>query len=119
MTHETDADDTTDEEMTQVSVLVPETTKEAAKEHLEHGGLTREIRACLTRVANGNKLTEDSQPSDKEQLRQQLKAAREELRDYRNKREHYKTRVSSQETRVARLEERLIESDADNTEVDQ
>lgn len=69
-----------DEEMVQVTVNVPKSIKETAQDKLEYGGITREVRESLQRVAFGEDL---NQRSRLERQAEELREKRAELRDQR------------------------------------
>lgn len=69
-----------DEETVQVVVNVPKSVKETAQDKLEYGGLTREVREALQRVAFGEDL---NQRSRLERQLEELQDEREELRNQR------------------------------------
>lgn len=66
-----------DEEMQQVTVTVPVSVHETAKTKLEYGGISREVREALRRVAFGEDM---NQRSRLEQQMDELKDEREKLR---------------------------------------
>lgn len=66
-----------DEEMKQIAVNVPASVHETAKMKLEYGGISREVREALRRVAFGEDM---NQRSRLEQQMEELKDEREELR---------------------------------------
>jgi len=90
-----------DEEMVQVVVNVPKTTKETAKEKLPYGGITNEVRDTLTRIAFGEDL---NQRSRLERQRDELK---DELEDLRAERRRLDTDIENKEQRISSIDDKL------------
>jgi len=94
-------DDTDDEPTTRVVAEVPESVKETAKEKLEYGGISREIKETLERIAFGEELT---QRSRLERQREELKA---ELRDKREQRRELDAEIETLEDRINGVDEKM------------
>ena len=89
------------DEKTQVHVEVSKDVKETAKEKLGHGGLSREIRDCLERIAFGAELNKRSRL---ERRRDELES---ELRDARQERREIDARIETKEDRISGIDAKL------------
>jgi len=89
------------EEMVQLVVEVPKETKEVAKRNLEYGGLSREVRNTLARIAHGEETAE----------LQRVKDNLEDLRDKRSElkqsRDEIENKLSDIERKIERNEKKL------------
>lgn len=92
---------TDDEEHVQVKAKVPRSVREGAKEKLEYGGLSREIRELLTRIAFGEDLNQRSR------LERQRDEIQERIRDLREQRRELDTEIDNLEMRRESLNETL------------
>lgn len=90
-----------DEDKVQVIVKVPKSVRDAAKEKLEHGGMSRELRDTLTRIAFGEDL---NQRSRLERTRDELQNRINELRA---KRRELDTEIDNLEMRREGINEKL------------
>lgn len=90
-----------DEEMTQVKALVPEDAKEVAKQKLDHGGLSEEIRKTIESIAYGGDV---QQRTRLERRRDEIK---ETLRDLRQERKRIETKIDAEESKLDAVEEEI------------
>lgn len=90
-----------DEDTVQVSVNVPRDVKETAKGKLDYGGLSREVRELLERIAYGEDL---GQRSRLERRRDQLQ---DELRDARKRRREIDAEIETLEDRLSGVDDKL------------
>jgi len=91
------------EDMTQINVEVPESTKELAKEELGHGGLSRVIRQRLTEVAHGE------QVGKRERIADQLEELRDEKREKVSRRNQLDDEIASLDVKIERKERAMQE----------
>jgi uncharacterized coiled-coil DUF342 family protein len=91
-----------DDDFEQLNVRVPRETKEAAKDRLDHGGLTREIRETLHQIAYGT-------ASERADLAADLEALRDERRELRTERDYLNSRIENLSQKIERKEARLNE----------
>lgn len=89
------------EETEQLVVNVPADAKEAAKEKLEHGGLTRVVREKLSEVAYG------AESSEKERLQHRLDDLRDTRQEKKNERAQLDREIDEINRKIERVEERL------------
>lgn len=90
-----------DKETQQVTARVDKEAYEAAKKHLEHGGITREIRNTINAIAFGETTAE------KEQLKQRLAQEREERSELRSQRAQVDRKLENKDRIIERIESRL------------
>lgn len=90
-----------DEEMEQLVVEVPKNTKQIAKRNLEHGGLSREVRATLARIAHGEEVAEVRQVKDN------LEDLRDERANLKQKRDTIENELQDVERKIERGEAKL------------
>ena len=90
-----------DEEMVLVNAEVPKPVRDAAKEKLEYGGMSREIRELLTRVAFGEDLAQRSR------LEQQLDALREQREELQRERREIDSKIENVDSRISGIETKL------------
>lgn len=83
-----------EEEMKVVSAEVPESIHESVKRKLEYGGLTREIRDHLRRIAVGEDMNQRSR------LERQLEELQEERDDLRAQRREIEASIETVETKI-------------------
>lgn len=83
-----------DEEMSRISVDVKKTHHEMAKRKLEYGGITREIREAIRRVAVGEDMNQRSR------LERQLEELQEKRDDLRAKRREIEASIETIETKI-------------------
>jgi len=92
-----------DEETERVTAEVPKRDKEIAKAKLDHGGISREIRKTITRIAHGVEISE----------RERLKEDIETWRDQRRKKVHEKQSIENEideyNVKIERAENQLDE----------
>lgn len=91
------------ENVEQINVEVPATTKELAMRELEHGGLTRVVRETLERVAHGEQSTEI------ERVKDQLSDLRDTRQDLQKERNAIDDKLDDVERKIERAESRLDE----------
>lgn len=96
-----DEDDVDEEEMVQISVNVPKSAKETAKQKLDYGGLSREVRDRINEIAFGADL---NQRSRLERQREELQG---ELREARERRREADADIETLEERIAAIDEKL------------
>ena len=89
------------EETVRVVANVPKSVKEAAKEKLEYGGLSREIEETLERIAFGEELNQRSR------LERQKSDLKERLREKRERRRELDAEIENIEQRVAGINEKM------------
>jgi chromosome segregation ATPase len=89
------------EETESVHVEVPKSTKELAKEQLEHGGLTRVVREELERIAHG------SETSEKQRLQDHLQDLRDERKHLKTERTEIDNQIDDLEVKIERIENKL------------
>jgi chromosome segregation ATPase len=87
-----------DDDMTQINVEVPESTKELAKEELGHGGLSRVIRQRLTEIAHGE------QVGKRERIADQLEELRDEKREKVSARNKLDNQIADLDIKIERKE---------------
>lgn len=90
-----------DEETVRVVANVPKSVKEAAKDKLEYGGLSREIEETLQRIAFGEDLTQRSR------LERQKTDLKETLREKRERRRELDAEIENLEQRVAGINDKM------------
>lgn len=90
-----------DEETVQVSHLVPEHVKDAAKEKTEHGELSEHVRNLYRRMAFGEDVAEH------ETVKMELERVRDEKDDVRRKIRDLQSDLEAIERKETRLEEKL------------
>lgn len=86
-------------DMAQIAVEVPRETKELAKNKLDHGGLSREMRELLARIAHGEDVA-------------QVKRVRDNLENLRDERMKLKTKRDEIANRIADVERKIERSEA-------
>lgn len=91
----------TDEDTVRVVAEVPESVKETAKDKLEYGGISREIRETLERIAFGEDLTQRSR------LERQREAVADDLRELREQRREIDAKIESAEERITAIDQKL------------
>jgi len=79
-----------------------ETVKEA-KDKLEHGEMSEELRARLDEIAHGTDVAEENRLTDR------LKTLREDRRDLRRERDQIEDEIEEMNRDIERIEERLDE----------
>lgn len=89
------------EEMVQLVVEVPKNTKEVAKRNLEYGGLSREVRHTLARIAHGEETAELQRVKDN------LEDLRDQREEYKRKRDEIENELSDVERKIERNEQKL------------
>lgn len=89
------------DEKVQVSHLVPEHTRDAAKSNAEHGELSEKVRVLYESIAFGEDIGERSQ------IERELQSVRSEKDDIRKEIRELQADLESLEKREARLEERV------------
>lgn len=90
-----------DPENVQVSHLVPEHVREAAKANAEYGELSEKVRTLYETVAFGEEIGERSQ------LQRELDSIREKKDQKRAKKREIETEIENLERREQRIEERI------------
>ncbi len=90
-----------DAEKVQVSHLVPEHVREAAKARAEYGELSEKVRTLYETVAFGEEIGERSQ------LQRELDSIREKKDRKRAKKREIETEIENLERREQRIEERI------------
>lgn len=90
-----------EQDMTQIHVKVPTEVKEAAKEKLDHGGLSREVRDQLERIAFGAEINKRSR------LERQREELEGDLRDVREKRREIEATIETKEERINAIDAKL------------
>lgn len=101
MSDEAPEDDVDEEEMVQICVNVPKSAKETAKQKLDYGGISREVRDRINEIAFGGDL---NQRSRLERQRDELK---NELREARERRREAEADIESLEERIQAIDEKL------------
>lgn len=92
------------EETTRVVADVPVSVKDAAKEKLEYGGISREIQETLERIAFGEDLTQRSRlERQREELQEELRQKREQRRELDAEIENYEQRVSAIDDKLSNV----------------
>jgi len=89
------------EETVRVVANVPKSVKEAAKDKLEYGGLSREIEDTLSRIAFGEDLNQRSR------LERQKADLKETLVDKREQRRELDAEIENLEQRVAGINDKM------------
>lgn len=90
-----------DKEMVRVYAEVPKRSKKIAKRKLEHGGLTREIRECIERIAHG------AEVSEKQRLKDDLEEMRDERQGLKQERSRIDDDLDALERKIERAENKL------------
>jgi len=90
-----------DEETVRVVADVPKSVKETAKEKLEYGGISREIRDTLQRIAFGEDLTQRSR------LQRQRDDIAEQLQNKREKRRELDADIENLEKQIESINQEL------------
>lgn len=96
-----------DEETVQVIANVPKSVRDGAKEKLEHGEMSEEIRDTLARIAFGEDLNQRARLETRlEDLRDQRDELRRERRQLDAEIENIDSRIDSVETKISQLTSR-------------
>ncbi|EMA42678.1 hypothetical protein [Halococcus saccharolyticus] len=90
-----------DEETVRINVEVPESVRDTAKQKLDYGGLSREIRERLEEIAFGPELAHRSR------LERQRADLKNRLRDVREKRREIDAEIETLEEQVQAVDEKL------------
>lgn len=90
-----------DENRVQITVQVPESVRDAAKEKLEHGGMSQEVRDTLTRVAFGEDINQRSR------LESRLESLRDERDELREERRELDAEIENIDSRIDGIEKEL------------
>lgn len=93
--------DSDEEEMAQIHVKVPRDVKDAVKDKLQHGGLSREVRDMCERIAFGAEVNKRSR------LERQREDLEEDLRDAREKRREIDATIETNEERISAIDAKL------------
>lgn len=88
-----------DEETKRINVAVPKSVHETAKKKLEYGGITREVRESLRRVAFGEDMNQRSR------LEQQMSELQEEREELRAERREIDAKIETIETKISGLQD--------------
>lgn len=83
-----------DEETKRITVIVPKAVHETAKKKLKHGGISREVRESLRRVAFGEDMNQRSR------LEQQLEELRDERQELRAERREIDAKIENVESKI-------------------
>lgn len=83
-----------DEETTMITVNVPTSVHETAKQKLEHGGLSREVRESLRRIAFGEDMNQRSR------LERQLEELRDEREELRAERRELAAKIENIDSKI-------------------
>lgn len=95
------------EDMVPIHVKVPREVKETAKEKLQHGGLSREVRDTLERIAFGGELNKRSRlERQRDLLKEEVREARKEQREISARIEDKEDRISAIDTKLSNLTKR-------------
>lgn len=86
--------DEEEEEMQLITAEIPQSIHQGVKRKLEYGGITREIRDHLRRIAVGEDMNQRSR------LERELKELREERQELRADRRELDTKLENIETRI-------------------
>lgn len=89
------------EEQVRVVANVPKSVKEAAKEKLEYGGLSREIESTLQRIAFGEDLNQRGR------LKRQRADLKEDLMEKRERRRELDAEIENVEQRIQSITESM------------
>jgi len=84
-----------------VNFKAPEESVEQAKSGLEHGELSKELRATIDRLAHGADVAEETRLTDR------LRTLREEQRDLRTERDNIESKIDEKSREIERVEQRL------------
>jgi len=96
--------DNNDENTVRVVAQVPESVKETAKEKLEYGGISREVRETLERIAFGEDLTQRSRlERQRDELQETLRKKREERRELDAEIENIEQRIDGIDSKINNL----------------
>lgn len=87
--------------MEQVVVEVDKDTKELAKRKLEHGGLSREIRNTLARIAHGE------EQGEAQRVKDNLEDLRDRRAELKQKRDGIENELQDIERKIERAENKL------------
>lgn len=88
-------------EMAQVAFEIPKETKELAKLKLDHGGLSRELRETLTRIAHG------AEASELQRVKDNLETLRDERSELKQQRDSIENQLADVERKIERAEQKL------------
>lgn len=89
------------EETTIASAEVPKTTYEVAMDKLPYGGLSKEIRGLVERIAHGDDMNQRGR------IEKRLRDLREQRREYQEERREIDTRIENVDDRIRTAEEEL------------
>lgn len=93
-----------DEEDTErVTAEVPKRDKEIAKAKLDHGGISREIRKTITRIAHGAEI------SERERLKEDIETWRDERRGKVHEKQSLENEIDELDVKIERAENQLDE----------
>lgn len=93
-----------DENTVRVVAQVPESVKETAKEKLDYGGISREVRETLERIAFGEDLTQRSRlERQRDELQETLRKKREERRELDAEIENIEQRIDGIDSKINNL----------------
>lgn len=87
-----------DEETAIASAEVPKSTYELAKDKLPYGGISKEIRGLIERIAHGDDLNQRSR------LEQRLRNLREQRRELQQERREIDVRIENIDSRIQTAE---------------
>lgn len=93
-----DVDTADDEETKRINVAVPQSVHETAKKKLEYGGISREVRDTLRRVAFGEDMNQRSR------LEHQLTELQDERDELRAERREIDAKIETIETRITGIQ---------------
>lgn len=91
------------DETGRVTVEVPKRDKEIAKAKLDHGGISREVRKTITRIAHGVEI------SERERLKEDIKTWRDERRATVHKKQSLENQIDEFDVKIDRAETQLDE----------
>ena len=92
-----------EEDTERVTAEVPKRDKEIAKAKLDHGGISREIRKTITRIAHGAEI------SERERLKEDMETWRTKRREKVHKKQSLENEIDELDVKIERAENQLDE----------
>jgi len=90
-----------DEPTERVTAEVSKRDKEKAKAKLDHGGISREIRKTITRIAHGAEI------SERERLKEDIETWRDERRGKVHEKQSLENEIDELDVKIERAENQL------------
>lgn len=100
------------EEMKLINVNVPKSVHETAKKKLEYGGISREVREALRRVAFGEDMNQRSR------LEQQMEVLRDEREELRAERREIDAKIENIESKIDGIQDDISQLSSEEERYD-